>query len=197
VHLHSGSLDPSEVTEIPVTTLARTAADLGRSMAFLRSVPIGDGALAAGLGRDQLDDAVARASGRTGAGAARRMAACCDGRSESVGESVSRVVLFQAGVPAPDLQYDVVGRAGQLVGRTDFCWEEQRTLGKFDGRVTYGRLLKRGQSASDVVYAEKLREDELRDLYWQVVRWTWDDLTHPRALAERLERGFARGRRSG
>jgi hypothetical protein len=46
-----------------------------------------------------------------------------------------------------------------------------------------------------VVYAEKIREDALRDLGWQVVRWTYADLTAPMVLADRLQRAFARSAR--
>jgi hypothetical protein len=98
-------------------------------------------------------------------------------------------------VPAPDLQREIFDERHLLVGRSDFCWEEQQTLGEFDGRIKYGRLLKPGESISDAVYAEKIREDRLRDLGWQVVRWTWSDLDLVVALVQRLERAFARGRR--
>jgi hypothetical protein len=198
VHLHVGRLESDEVTDVAglrVTTTARTVADLGRSLAFVRSVAIADAALAGALTRLDLELAVNRDAGRTGVGAARRMCAFADGRSESVGESTSRAVFFQVGLQAPSLQYEVFDDRRQLVGRTDFCWEDQRTLGEFDGKIKYGRLLGPGQSASDVVYAEKLREDRLRDLGWQMVRWTWDDLARPRTLADRLERAFDRGRR--
>ena len=46
----------------------------------------------------------------------------------------------------------------------------------FDGRVKSGWLPRPGETAADAVYAEKLREDVLRDLGWQVVRWTYADL---------------------
>ena len=71
-------------------------------------------------------------------------------------------------------------------------WKEQRTVGEFDGRIKYGRLLKPGQTAADAVYAEKLREDLLRDLGFQVVRWTWIDLYRRGIIRDRLLRAFAR-----
>ena len=196
VQVHSGSLHAEDVTEVaglPVTSLARTVVDLGRALPLMRSVAVADAALGRGLSAEALQRTLARAATRKGVGAARRMSTCCDGRSESVGESTSRIVLAQAGVPPSSLQYEVRDEAGHLVGRTDFCWEAYRTLGEFDGRIKYGRLLRPGQDTSDVVYAEKLREDRLRDLGWQVVRWTWDDLARPHALGERLRRAFARG----
>jgi hypothetical protein len=54
----------------------------------------------------------------------------------------------------------------------DFLWRDQRLVGEFDGKVKYGRLLKPGQSVSDVVYDEKVREDRIRDEDLGVVRWT-------------------------
>jgi hypothetical protein len=88
----------------------------------------------------------------------------------------------------PTLQYEVP----ELRARTDFYWPEFRTVGEFDGKVKYGRGLRPGQSSGDVVYAEKLREDALRDLGYQVVRWTWGELWPFDAVFERIRRAFAR-----
>ena len=62
--------------------------------------------------------------------------------------------------------------------------------------MKYGRLLKPGQGVGDVLFEEKRREDALRDLGWEVVRWLWEDLGDPRRLLERLERAFVRGGRT-
>jgi hypothetical protein len=75
---------------------------------------------------------------------------------------VSRVRLHQDGVPAPEPQQDIYDGKGRFVARVDFCWEEQRTIGEFDGKIKYGRQLKPGQSIEDVVFTEKVREDALR-----------------------------------
>jgi hypothetical protein len=198
LHLHIAALDPAEVTQlggIAVTSLARTVADLGRTVPFEQAVTAGDAALRAGLAPANLTAALNCARGRCGVGAARRMAQFLDGRSESPGESLSRVVLHRLGMPTPTLQYDVFDEAGFLVGRSDFCWEAARTLGEFDGKVKYGPLVKPGETAADVVYREKRREDALRDQGWQVVRWSWADLKHEQQLAERLHRAFRRGQR--
>jgi hypothetical protein len=132
-----------------------------------------------------------------GSRAAARVLAFADERSESVGESRSRVLFHRIGIPAPQLQVSVRRRDGSLIGRSDFGWEAMATLGEFDGRVKYGRLLRRGQSAGDAVYEEKLREDELRDTGRQVVRWTWPELDTADVVEERLLRAFARGRGRG
>ena len=69
---------------------------------------------------------------------------------------------------------------------SDFGWPEQRTVGEFDGKVKYGRLLKPGQDPGDAVFEEKLREDAFRARGWEVVRWTWTDLRDFRATAARI-----------
>jgi hypothetical protein len=126
---------------------------------------------------------------------ATRVLAFADGLSESVGESRSRVVLHRLGLPAPDLQPRILRTDGTVIGRCDFGWERFRTVGEFDGHIKYGRLLRPGQEAGDVVFAEKRREDEIRDHEWEVARWTWADLDRPAVIGERLGRAFARRRR--
>ena len=115
-----------------------------------------------------------------------------DGRSESVGESRSRVLLHRWGVAPSALQFDVHRHDGSRIGRTDFAWEGRRVLGEFDGRIKYGRLLRPGQEAGDVVFEEKRREDAMRDEGWGVVRWVWADLGVPQRLAARVRRSLQR-----
>lgn len=137
---------------------------------------VADGALHSGrLLPAELAEALVRAAHRRGTPAARRAGAFADGASESVGECRSRVAVHRAGLPAPALQWQVQGVRG-LLGRVDFGWEELRTVGEFDGRSKYGRLLQPGQTAGGAVVAEKIREDRLRDEGLRVVRWTWDEL---------------------
>ncbi len=198
VHVHPAPLPESEVVSIGglrVTCLSRTIADCARSMSYERAVGLGDAALRQGLDRQQLLAAIDQVRGAPGSPSARRVAGFVDGRSESMGESLSRVVLQRLRIPAPTLQLPVLDRSGLVMARADFGWEELRTLGEFDGRIKYGRLLPPGDTAGDVIYREKAREDKLRDLGWEVVRWIWSDLRTPDVIADRLQRAFARGRR--
>lgn len=66
---------------------------------------------------------------------------------------------------------DGAQRAGVAVAETDFGWPALRTVGEFDGRQKYGRLLSPGQDPGEVVYREKLREDEVRATGLGMVRW--------------------------
>ena len=196
VHLHVAPLPAADLCVIEgmaVTSLGRTVVDLCRTLPMRRAVAIGDTALASGLPVAELADVAARCLGWPGMANARQSLEFLDARSESVGESVSRVAMWEVGVATPIPQYEVADLDGRFVGRSDFGWPEFRTLGEFDGRIKYGRLLDDGQTAGDVIVDEKRREDAMRELGWQIVRWLWEDLRHPQLLRERLERAFARG----
>jgi hypothetical protein len=177
VHVHSAPLCDDEIVVVDgvvCTEPARTVVDLAREAPFEQAVVCADAALRAGLARPALDAALRRARGWPGIPAARRAVAFARVGSESVGESRSRVAIARAGLPAPALQWEV--RCGGSTAYTDFGWARQRTVGEFDGKVKYGRLLRPGQDVGEVVYAEKLREDAIRAESWQMVRWTWRDL---------------------
>lgn len=197
VHVHTAPLGPQDVDVvdgIPVTSIARTVVDLARTIAFEPAVAVADAALHAVITEPErlaalqaaLAAVIARCAGWRGSPAARRVLAFADARSGSVGESRSRVAIHRAGLPCPVLQWEVVGGAGQWIGMVDFGWPKQRTVGEFDGKEKYGRLLKPGQSPADAVYAEKRREDALRAEALWVVRWGWDALSDFGPVAARL-----------
>ena len=195
---HVGRVPDAHLTVVDgvvTTSVTRTVVDVARSVPFECAVVIADRALRSGdTSRAQLADCTARLGRVPGIRAAARVVAFADPLSESVGESRSRVLIHRLGMRPPDLQVRVRRPDGSVMARCDFGWEDLRTLGEFDGRVKYGRLLGPGQEPGDVVFREKRREDELRDHRWQVARWTWDDLDRPRVVGDRLLRAFARGR---
>ena len=158
-----------------------------------QAVAAADRALRDGLPPGLLKEGLLRMERWPGVRAARRVVAFADPRSESVGESVSRVRIHLDGLPRPELQYEILGAFGQVIARVDFYWKEQRTVGEFDGKVKYGRLLKPGQRVEDVIYEEKLREDAVRGEGHELVRWTWDDCWRPGVIRDRVLRAFGRG----
>lgn len=179
LHARRASLaaeDIAEVDGLPVTSLARTVADLVRELPFPEAVMIADVGLAKGLDRGELLE-------RTAKGRGCRMAArallFADPRSESAGESLSRVRIHQLGLPAPDLQRDLYDARGRFLGRTDFWWEEFRLVGEFDGKMKYADSLKPGQSPADAIMDEKFRERGMFGAGCYVVRWYWADLWKP------------------
>jgi hypothetical protein len=197
VHVHAAPLHPGEIgtaAGLPVTCPARTVVDLARTVPFERALAVADAALHTKLVTpDQLAAAVLRAAGWPGVPAARRVVEFADGRSESVGESRSRVAIQRAGLPTPVPQWEVTDHRGRSLGRVDFGWAQLRTVGEFDGMVKYGRLLKPGQSVADVVLAEKHREDAIRATGLAMVRWTWDDLAPFTDTADTLRHRFRLG----
>jgi len=122
VHLYSAPLPTVEVVEVSgvrVTSLARTVVDIGRTESFARAVVTGDAALRQGLDPVELAACLSRSGGRPGIAKARRAITFLDGRSESPGESLSRVTLQGAGIAPPTPQYEVTDGTGRLVGRAD------------------------------------------------------------------------------
>lgn len=113
--------------------------------------------------------------------------ALADTRSGSVGESRGRHLFRIGGIPQPDLQVVVRRPDGTIAGIPDWYWHGRRMFGEFDGKVKYGALLGPGQDATDVVFEEKRREDEIRELTGcGFVRLTWVDYDTPAVTIDRL-----------
>lgn len=189
VHTHAAQwsdADLAVVHGVPVTSVARTIADVARTVGRTEAVVIGDALLridtTAASALPSVVDAAARLKGVT---RARAITGFLDARSESVGESVSRVRIDEAGLAHPELQHEVVVRDGRRY-RLDFFWEDDGVVGEFDGMGKYS-------DRRDLV-AEKRREDALRDIGLEVIRWTWAELDHFNVVVQRFERARARRR---
>jgi hypothetical protein len=194
VHTRFAALPDGDVIVrggVRLTGPARTLVDLGRVRSFESAVVSADAARHRGLvSAAELAAALDRAARTPRVGRARQAMAFADGRSESVGESRSRVAIARAGLPAPDLQVELYSAAdGRFLGRSDFGWREQRTVGEFDGRIKYGRLVPSGRQPGAVVFQEKRREDLIRGEGITVVRWTWAELDDGTA-ADRIRRAL-------
>jgi hypothetical protein len=114
--------------------------------------------------------------------AVREVVGLADGRSESVGESRSRWLLQVLGFGPllPQVPVDLGDRTvypDLKPGRWDVLIE-------FDGRGKYG--------GPEALRAEKLREDALRALGYQVVRLRWEDLANPRVVRHKVLAAIAR-----
>ena len=196
---HVARLRDDELTEIDgvlVTDPARTMLDLARTVPFEPAVAALDAALFRGaVSGDVLTERLGDIARTSGSRAAARAVAFADGRSESVGESRSRVLMDRLGLAPSTLQLEIPLIGWASPARADMAWEEERLVGEFDGLVKYGRLLRPGQHPGDAVVQEKLREDAIRDEGWGVVRWTWGELLPGDVVGDRVRRGLERGRR--
>ena len=110
-----------------------------------------------------------------------------DPRIESVGETRTFHVCWRHGLPAPEPQYEVFDEDGTCIGRVDFAWPEHRVFLEFDGKIKYGKLLREGETPTDVVLREKRREERICEVTgWRCIRVTWADLQRPEILAARI-----------
>jgi hypothetical protein len=191
--VHEGPLTADETVEVaglPATTVARTVMDLARQGPFRSAVVVADAALARGLSREQLEEQLRLRHAIPGIRRASRAVRFAAPGAESPGESLSRVAIAAHGLPVPELQAVLFDAAG-FVARVDFLFRAQGTVGEFDGALKY--------TDRTVLLAEKVREDRVRALGLEVVRWGWDAAFGDFGpTAARLWAAFARagGRRS-
>lgn len=178
----------TEVDGIAVTTLARTVADLSRCSRFAPAVAIADAAMRRDVSLDraalltELDDVPLR----HGSARARRVLEFADGAADRPGESLSRANMFLAGLPAPMIQQELVGASG-MRWTVDFYWPSYRLIGEFDGRAKYeDPRFMGGRTAEQVLYDEKLREDDLRAVGFGFSRWPWAIALSPEKLRRHL-----------
>ena len=175
---------------VPVTSLRRTVVDLARILPFPAAVVALDWAIQPGTAEspkpsitiDDLWDAVSALEISRGHRRVSRAIQFGDCLSGCPGESLSRAIIHELGFPTPVLQQRFDDRFG-LIGYTDFWWPRFRLIGEFDGLLKYTRGAFGGTlSISDVVVAEKKREDRLRAVGPSVARWLWADTMAPRLL---------------
>lgn len=177
---------------LTVAAPARAILDTARVMSTTAGVVAADAALRRELvSSGDLADVLRTLAGHLGVGRARKVLELASADSESPGESWSAVVLDHLGLPTPQRQQSFADCDG-FIGRTDFWWPRSRTVGEFDGRVKYGRANPSGRPPEDVLWDEKRREDRLRGVDAQVVRWTADDLRAPMTLGRRLRSALTR-----
>lgn len=194
LHTHCQPMEQADVVTLdglPVTSAARTVVDVLRCAPFEQGVVVADAALRRGLvSGEELAGQVELAQHRRGIAMARRVLAFADGRSESVGESRSRVLMYRSGLVVPDLQVEIRGFDDRVIARADFGIEAVRWAGEFDGLVKYGRLRLEGETEGDAVTREKRREDLVRDQQWLMLRWVWAELSRPALLKQRMVQSF-------
>ncbi len=170
--LHRDKLAPDETEkfdELPVTTIARTAFDLARSLPEPYGLSALDFARRSGVEIHKLSALAQRHPGHGSAKTLKLLSWSTPG-AESVQESACRYWLLQPGVREVETQIEFMTKRGRF--RTDMLVRSVCVIYEYDGMVKYS-------SDSKALYNEKLREDALRDLGWTVVRVTVEDLRDP------------------
>lgn len=186
-----------EIDGLHATTLPRTAVDLARTEPFGRGVVAVDAALrrairsvegapAGVVTKADLLSELASVPSRQGTAKARKVIAFADGAADRPGESLSRVSMHRARLPMPRLQEPRRGASGTL-WTVDFFWPHCNLIGEFDGKLKYlDPAYRGGRTAEQVVYDEKLREDDLRAAGNGFTRWPWRTAISPELLRAHL-----------
>jgi hypothetical protein len=172
---------------LPVTTPARTVADLARTRGAEDGLVAADAAAYAGLlDRDSLGAVLEDCRDFPAIGRALVMLDNLDPRAESPLESLSRWRLARLGLEL-QTQVDITDPYGEFVARVDFLLDGC-VVGEADGRGKYA-------DPADL-WAEKQREDRVRALGFGFVRWGWDDVwLQAHEVAGRFRAERARGPR--
>jgi len=186
VVFHSADLPPDQLAtlyNLPVTSAARTVADLARTLPFRDAVVVADSALHAERAtKPELQQVLDSCASWPGVKQARRVVAFADERAGSVLESAARVVFDELGLEPPDLQVTIhLPRDAFLV---DFYWPEHRVVAEADGLAKY-------TVGGDLV-AQFRRDRLLRDAGYKVVHFTWRELTKtPELVITRIRQAFS------
>jgi hypothetical protein len=215
VRIHGSRLSEEHVVTVDgirTTSLARTALDVargrplpdammvvdsaaraivrqesGRDLRFLRSPQERAGAT------DTASAALQHAFGEMwtwpGSVVARAAIELVDPAAESPLESTSRGWFHEARLPRPTTAYQVQGASGTWYV-ADFAWVERRVLGEADGLGKYGT---EPAAVARALRAERLRQRDLEDAGWVVVRW--DSQEPRRSVVRRLARALGQAQR--
>jgi predicted transcriptional regulator of viral defense system len=193
IQVHSAALPPHHLVTtsgIAVTSAARTVVDLARAQPFAAGVVAADSALRSKKATmAEINAVIADCVRWPGVKGARRVAAFCDGRSESALESIGRAVFHEYELPPPDLQVVVGCDDLGVVGRADYLWPEYATIAEADGAFKYA-----GQGRA---VGQLNRDTRLRDAGFEVVHFTWPEITvTPWQVVDRIRAAFRRARRA-
>lgn len=193
---HRGVCRVGDITRLDggwITSPARTAMDTACIAAQEPAVAVLDYFQQSGLAtREELDQVLAMMRATPDSLPLLLKLQLSDGKAESVGETRTRLLCKNQGLPAPTAQFEIYHHAGRLAGRVDFAWPERKVMLEFDGVQKYLRLRRQGETIEEAVLREKAREDLLRELTgWLMIRLVWADLADPVRTANRIRRAFA------
>jgi Transcriptional regulator, AbiEi antitoxin/Protein of unknown function (DUF559) len=188
VVFHASELPKEHVTrlyKLPVTTVARTVADLARTLPFIDAVVVADSALnQEKTSKPEILQVLEKCNGWPGVRQARRALEFADERAESPLESAARVVFAEAGLDPPELQVTIHGERAQFAARVDFLWRAQKVIAEADGLVKYN-------DRKDLLN-ERERDHQLREAGYIAVHFTWRELFRtPEEVITRLRNALA------
>lgn len=174
---HVFQITPDELTTIgglTVTTRARTVVDVAGECPFEEGVAVADAVLAAGMAREELEEAIVIAGPRQAANRIRDVVRMAHPGAESVNESYSRVRFMRMGYWPPELQHPLWDEIG-FVAWLDFWFRRFRVGGEADGKVKLLDPAMAREGAGKALWHEKRREDRALPLVAGPARWGWEE----------------------
>ncbi len=135
----------------------------------------------------QLATAVASWHGHNGAAALRAALPLVRPRVRSPRETLLRLLLADAGLPEPQINYSIYDGHGRFLAESDLVYPEEKVVLEYEG--DYHRTDAQ-QWRKDIA-----RRESLEDAGWRVLRITADDLDrHPDRLLARIRKAMTRPR---
>lgn len=171
------ALHPGEtfgVGAMRVTSAARTAFDIGRhTVSRVQSVQRLDALVSATKVTNADIEAIAAAHpGVRGLERLRNVLPLVDGGAESPQETIARLALIDAGLPAPQTQLEIFGRYGEFVARIDMDYREVKVGIEYDGPQHWTDPAVRQRDID--------KQFELTALGWLIIRVSRDLLRYRR-----------------
>ncbi|MDX1886466.1 DUF559 domain-containing protein [Mycolicibacterium sp. 120270] len=181
--LHSDELEDDEICvigDVPVTTPARTAYDLGRRLGLTTAVIRLDALMqATQLKQIDITSVAERHRGCRGMKQLREVIALSDGGAESPQETRTRLVLTDAGLRPKRTQIEVFDSFGTFVRRIDMGWDEWKVGVEYDGEQHWTNPAIR---AHDIEWQARLEA-----LGWRIIRVSAEMLRdRPHVIVERV-----------
>lgn len=189
--LHSDTLGDDEVCvvgDIPATSPVRTAFDLGRRKGLTTAVIRLDALMrATDLKPADIELLTERHRGARGIVQLRKAIRLADAGAESPQETRTRLLLVNAGLPAPRTQIEVFDRYCYLVARLDMGWEDRLVGVEFDGAQHWTDPAQRSRDIDRIA--------ELEALGWLIVRVSGEMLRYrPGIVVARVRNALAHRR---
>ncbi|WP_407320088.1 hypothetical protein UQW22_06470 [Isoptericola halotolerans] len=195
VRRHHTRLRPRERTVaagVPVTSPERTLVDCLRTLPAAGALVVADSLFRRGADPTEVSRIMSASRGKRGIVQARRLLEVCDPRSGSPGETATRLVAIDEGLPRPECQMEVT--TPTTTRFVDLGWPDIGVGVEFDGAVKYSG----GEygDREDVLLAQRLRHDELTATGLTLLRAGWHDLSDPLTLGRRMTVAYYTARRA-
>ncbi|MGE5696556.1 MAG: hypothetical protein ACM4D3_15390 [Candidatus Sericytochromatia bacterium] len=147
---------------MPVTTPARTAFDIGRRLSLTKGVQRIDALMnATDVKLSAIEAVIDKHPGARGLRQLRRTLELVDGGAESPYESLTRLLLIEAGFTQPETQIVVLDDWGRFVARIDMGWRKYLVGVDFEGAQHWTDPTQRNKDI---------------ERYWKLPKLGWNDI---------------------